>query len=107
MQNEALVVELIICVGILCLTLLHPWVRRVATVGLPLSYVLGLAINYWVGAFVQVLPWYTRQDSFTRTGFLPVFWGTVAFAIGCFLVAPFVLRKLVRGEPIPIIRDPR
>ena len=107
MQNEALVVELIICVGILCLTLLHPWVRRVATVGLPLSYVLGLAINYWVGALVHALPWYSSQDPFTKAGFLPVLWGTVAFAIGNFLVAPFLLRMFLHGECSVIPQNPR
>src|SRR6266566_2482446 len=104
MENEAFVLELIICLAILCLTLLHPWVRRVATVGLPLSYVLGLGINYWVGALVHVLPWYSGQDEFTKAGFLPAFWGTVAFAVGNFLAAPLVLRKFLPGRSRSIVQ---
>src|SRR5437870_1502740 len=106
MQDEAFVLESVICLVVLCLTLMYPWVRPVATVGLPLSYVIGLAITYWVGAMVQALPWYSHPDAFTKLGFLPAFWGTVAFAIGSFLVAPFLLKIVLHGESISIVQNP-
>src|SRR5207249_3605106 len=105
MQDEPVIVELLICLAILCLTLAYPWVRRIATVGLPLAYALGLAINYWIGVLVHALPWYSHQDPFTKPGFLIVFWGTVAFAIGNFLVAPFLLKIFLRGESSSILQN--
>src|SRR5437899_5846358 len=108
MENEAAIFQLLICLGILVLTLLHPWVRRVASVGLPLCYLLSLAMIHWLGGLIHALPLPLRsgRDPYTELGFLQAFWATVAFAIGSFLVAPFIMKMVLRGESIPIVRSP-
>ncbi len=108
MEIEGPIFQLLICLGILLLTLLHPWVRRVASVGLPLCYILNLAMIHWLGGLIHVLPLplRSRPDPYTELGLLQAFWATIAFAIGSFLVAPFVLRMLLRGESTPIVRSP-
>jgi len=108
MEIEEPIFQLIICLGILILTLLHAWVRRVASVGLPLCYILSLAMIHWLGGLIHVLPLplRSRPDPYTELGLLQAFWATIAFAIGSFVVAPFALRMLLRGESTPIVRSP-
>src|SRR2546422_3689598 len=108
MEIEGPIFQLLICLGVLVLTLLHPWVRRVASVGLPLCYIISLAMIHWLGGLIHALPLPLRShpDPYTEPGLLQAFWATIAFAMGSFLVAPFVLRMVLRGESTPIVRSP-
>src|SRR5437016_4583818 len=107
-SDEAPVFQLLVCGAIFCLFLIYPWVRRVVSVGLPLCYIISLAMIHWLGGFIHILPgeWHSRPDPYTLIGFTQAFWGTVAFSLGSFLVAPFLLRLLVRGETAPVIQAP-
>src|SRR2546425_10826020 len=108
MAIEEPIFQLIICLGILILTLLHAWVRRVASVGLPLCYILSLAMIHWLGGLIHVLPlpWHSGPDPYTQVGFREAFWATVAFATGSMVLAPFILKFVLHGETSPIARNP-
>src|SRR5438093_6521718 len=107
-MEDITIFELIICFGILCLFLVYPWVRRVTSVGLPLCYILSLAMIHWLGGLIHAmpLPWHSGPDPYTEMGFRQAFWGTLAFTIGCLVLAPFLLRMLFRGEATPIVKSP-
>ncbi|SRR6266516_3635769 len=98
--------QLLICFGILCLFVVYPWVRRVATVGLPLCYILNLAVIHWFGGLIHAFPWHFNPDPYTEIGFAQAFWATVAFTIGALVLAPFFLRVLFRGETNLVVRNP-
>src|SRR5437016_12910910 len=108
MEIEGPIFQLLICLGVLVLTLLHPWVRRVASVGLPLCYLLSLAMIHWLGGLIHAIPlgWSLGPDTYTEVGFRQAFVATVACAIGSLLVAPFVLRMMLRGEATPVVQSP-
>src|SRR5437867_4364116 len=95
--DQSTLYELIACFGILCLVMIHPWMRRVKSVGLPLCYILNLAMIHWLGGLIHVvsLPWRSKPDTFTEVGFHQAFWGTAAFAVGNFLIAPLLSRLFV------------
>src|SRR3989442_15550713 len=107
-MEDAPILELAVCFAVLGLFLVSPWVRRVASVGLPLCYILSLAMIHWLGGLIHALPLplRSRPDPYTELGLLQAFWATIAFAMGSFLVAPFVLRMVLRGESTPIVRSP-
>ena len=109
MENtETSVIQLLICGAILCLFLIHPWVRRVASIGLPLCYIISLGMIHWIGALVHVVPvvWQSVADPYTLVGFTQAFWGTLAFTIGSFVVAPVIMTFFLRGESIPAVQAP-
>src|SRR5213593_2441995 len=89
--------EILICFGILCLFVVYPSLRGAATVGLPLCYILNLAVIHWFGGLIHALPWHSNSDPYTEVGFAQAFWATVAFTIGDLVLAPFFLRVLSRG----------
>src|SRR5437879_159787 len=107
MEIEGPIFQFLICLAILIFAVLNPWVRRAASVGLPLCYLISLALIHWLGGLIHALPLPLRSgpDRFTEVGFLQAFWATIAFAIGSFLVAPLILR-MVRGESSPVVRSP-
>jgi hypothetical protein len=107
-MEEAPILQIVICFGILIMFLVYPWVRRVVSVGLPLCYILNLAMIHWLGGLIHALPspWHSGPDPYTEAGFRQAFWGTVAFAIGSVVIAPFILRMVLKGETSPVIRNP-
>src|SRR5438309_2769622 len=105
MEIEGPIFQFLICLAILIFAVLNPWVRRAASVGLPLCYLISLALIHWLGGLIHALPVPLRSgpDRYTEVGFLQAFWATIAFAIGSFLVAPLILRML-HGESV--VRSP-
>ena len=97
--EEPMILELLVCLGILCLFVIDPWLRRTASVGLPLCYLLSLAIIHWLGAFIHVLPWNSVRDPYTYNGFHQTFLAGLAFTTGSILLAPFVLRMILPDAP--------
>src|SRR5262245_45403424 len=99
------IVQLIICLGILVLFIVTPWMRRVASAGLPLCFIFSLAMIHWLGGLIHALPdtWHTGPDPYTALGFQQAFWATVAFALGGLVVAPFVLKMTARGETRTVV----
>src|SRR5439155_10340954 len=95
--EEPMILELLVCLGILCLFVVHPWVRRIASVGLPLCYLLSLGIIHWLGAVIHVLPWYSVRESYTYGGFHQTFLACLAFTTGSILLAPLILRIILRN----------
>src|SRR2546426_5679656 len=107
-MEDAPILELAICFAVLALFLVYPWVRRIASVGLPLCYILSLAMIHWLGGLIHALPlpWHSGPDPYTEVGFREAFWATLAFATGSMLLAPFILRMVLHGETSPVTRDP-
>ena len=74
-------------------------------VGLTLTFIFNMAVNHWFGALVCILPWYRPAGAdFVATGFKLSTLGILGFAVGCFAIAPFVLRAHddAAGEPANI-----
>src|SRR5437879_3804161 len=107
MEIEGPVFQFLICLGILIFAVLNAWMRRSASVGLPLCYIIILAMIHWLGGLIHALPVPLRSgpDRYTEAGFVQAFWATIAFAIGSFLVAPLILRML-HGESTLVVRSP-
>ena len=107
-MEDAPILELAICFAVLGLFIVYPWVRRIASVGLPLCYILSLAMIHWLGGLIHALPlpWHSGPDPYTEVGFREAFWATLAFATGSMLLAPFILRMVLHGETSPVTRDP-
>ena len=80
--------------------------RKETGVGLVLAYLAILWLNYWLGAFIYVLPWYVPQQIpywlpnrvVVEAGFEQVVYATIAFAIGVLLVGP-MLRRIFFDKP--------
>ena len=106
MEFGSSIFELLICFGVLLAFLIYPWVRRVASVGLPLCYIVSLAMIHWLGSLIHALPLPWRSDPYTEIGFHQAFWATIAFAVGSMFVAPFILRMILRGETAPTVKHP-
>src|SRR5437667_5420687 len=104
-MQETAILQLVICFGILVLFVVYPWVRRVASVGLPLCFILSLAMIHWLGGLIHALPytWGSGPDPYTELGFQQAIWATVAFSIGSLVIAPLVLRMTARGETRPVV----
>ena len=62
------------------------------SVGLTLAFIVNMALNHWFGALVCFLPWYSPSgNDYVTEGFGLSTLGMIGFAVGCFLIAPFVL----------------
>jgi len=107
MSNEVAIFELFVCLGIFGVFYVHPWIRRVESTGLPLCYILSLAMIHWLGALIHLLPleWRSRPDPYTLIGFEQAFFATVALAVGAFVIAPFILRILFDNKNTPVVRS--
>jgi len=99
---EPALLELLAWSAILGLFFSFPW-RRVATVGLPLCYILSLSMIHWMGGLIHILPtrWRSGPDPFSLVGFEQAFWGILAFATGTFVLAPLILKMFAQGEVGP------
>src|SRR2546427_7193790 len=106
MEFGSSIFELLICFGVLLAFLIYPWVRRVASVGLPLCYIVSLAMIHWLGSLIHALPLPWRSDPYTEIGFPRALWATIAFAVGSMFVAPFILRMILGGETAPTVKHP-
>ena len=72
-------------------------------VGLTLTFILNMAMNHWFGAVVCLLPWYLPSGAdFVAIGFELSTLGIIGFAVGCFVVAPFVSPDHDDGADEPI-----
>jgi hypothetical protein len=107
-MEETKIFELVICFAVLCLVLVYPWVRRVASVGLPVCYILSLTLIHWLGGLIHALPlpWHSGPDPYTDLGFRQAFWATLAFAIGSMILAPVILRLASQRETYSVVRNP-
>ena len=106
MQSGSPIFELVICLGALVAFVIYPWVWRVSSVGLPLCYIVSLAMIHWLGGLIHALPLRWRSDPYTEIGFHQAFLATIAFAAGSMFVAPFVLRVILRAETSPNLKHP-
>src|SRR5438552_18826531 len=106
MEFGSSIFELLICFGVLLAFLIYPWVRRVSSVGLPLCYIVSLAMIHWLGGLIHALPLRWRSDPYTEIGFHQAFLATIAFAAGRMLVSPFLLRVILRAETVPKLKHP-
>jgi hypothetical protein len=108
-MEDLIILEVLLCVAVLVAFVVHPWTRRVDSVGLPLCYILALGMIHWLGGLIHALPvvWRSAPDPFTPVGFQQAFWATLAFAGGSLLVAPFILKFFMRGESVSTLSEPK
>jgi len=68
--------------------------------GLALAFFINMALIHWMGALVCAVPWYTPLAGtiVNEQGFEMSTLGIVAFALGCFLVAPVLSPHLESSE---------
>lgn len=90
-------VYLLIWAAIGLMTFLVARSRAWCGAGLVLAFFMNMALNHWFGALVSFLPWYTPVGGLqvVKDGFEISTLGIVAFAVGCFVIAP----SLTRGIP--------
>ncbi|HWE52167.1 MAG TPA: hypothetical protein VG273_20400 [Bryobacteraceae bacterium] len=82
--------------------------KHTAGVGLVLTYVISLWLNYWVASLVYVAPWYLGPNlNVTTSGAEQSLYAVAAFAFGSIAIAPFLIqsgilpRATVRHEMDP------
>jgi len=78
------------------------WNRRLASVGLPLTYLFNLSINHLFGALIYTFPWYRPQSAYiisqhaslgtTFVGFQESVYGVIGFGVGSIMLAPLILK---------------
>jgi len=73
--------------------------RGSAGVGLGLAFVINMAVLHFFGAAVSALPWYRPLGGWwlIETGFAVSTLGFVAFAVGCYWVAPWFTPGVATG----------
>lgn len=74
--------------------------------GLTVAFFINMALNHWFGALVWYFPWQapTASRTLVERGFAISTLGIVAFAIGCFVIAPFLASRsqeirILHGSP--------
>jgi len=69
---------------------------------------MNLALIHWLGGFVHArpIPWNSGPDPYTLIGFHQSFLASIAFAVGSWVLAPFILRIFLRGETSPAVQIP-
>src|SRR5580704_15259360 len=103
-----LTTALIIFSAVLIAVIVRSWLPSAQTAGLPLAYVLSLAMIHWLGAFIHTLPWYEGgENAFVILGFQQCTYGVMAFGVGSILVAPWLVGKIPEGSARARPRSPR
>jgi len=84
-----------IWLAVAALVALVRWRRRVGGVGLVLTYLIMLVMNYWLPTMLYLLPWYwgVFDSSLVQVGFQESLYGVIGFAVGTLLLWP-LLRRL-------------
>jgi hypothetical protein len=68
--------------------------RRWAGTGLTLAFFLNMALLHWFSGITAMLPWFMPQEYYsTVAGFKMSTIGIVAFALGCFGLAPLLAQR--------------
>ena len=76
------------------------WRRRTEGVGLVLTYLVMLAMNFWLPTLLYLLPWYWGMFDrvLVEIGFLESLYAVIGFAVGTLLLWP-LLRGTVSSRP--------
>lgn len=91
--RNQLLLQVVICIAILLLTIFRLGRASSPSVGLPVAYLLSLAMLHWVGMIIHGLPWFeTHETDYVALGGRLCVVGALAFAIGSLVVAPLLIR---------------
>ena len=77
------------------------WRKRTDGVGLVLTYLVMLAMNFWLPTMLYLLPWYwgVFDRMLVETGFLQSLYAVIGFAVGTLLLWPLLRQRvLLRPE---------
>jgi hypothetical protein len=89
---------LIVFAAVVLVVIAKSWWKPNQTVGLPLAYVLSLAVMHWLGALIHTFPWFDAGNTgYVILGFMQCAYGAPAFGIGCLLIAPLILKWIPRS----------
>ena len=90
-----LLTQVEVCLLVLAAMTVVLWRSSIRSVGLPLIYLLSLAMIHWVGGFIHTLPWFEGiySSAVVAFGFRECFAGVLAFAAGTLIAAPQVLKR--------------
>lgn len=92
MNDDLYIPSLLVWVAIGLIAALKSRGPAPRSVGLTLAFIVNMALNHWFGALVCFLPWYSPSGhDYVAEGFGLSTLGMIGFAVGCFLIAPFVL----------------
>jgi hypothetical protein len=92
-----LTTSLIVFAAVVLAVIAKGWWKPNQTVGLPLAYVLSLAMIHWLGALIHTFPWYGGGDTgYVILGFEQCTYGVLAFGAGSMLAAPWILKQIPR-----------
>src|ERR1022692_3204689 len=65
--------------------------KHMAGVGLVLAFVLNLWLIHWAASLIYILPWYTKDPTFTVLGTEQSLYAILAFAFGSLALTPVLL----------------
>src|SRR5262245_4984693 len=90
-----LLTQVLVCLLVLAVVAIALWRSKIRSVGLPLAYLLSLAMIHWMGGVIHTLPWFegNYSSAVVAFGFRECFVGVLAFAAGTLIAAPQVLKR--------------
>jgi hypothetical protein len=90
-----LLTQVLVCLLVLAVVAMALWRSKIRSVGLPLAYLLSLAMIHWMGGLIHTLPWFegNYSSAVVAFGFRECFAGVLAFAAGTLIAAPQVLKR--------------
>jgi hypothetical protein len=104
--RNQLILQVVICVVILFTTIIRLGRASSPSVGLPIAYLLSMAMLHWMGMFIHGLPWYeTHETDYVALGGRLCVIGVIAFAVGSLVIAPTLIRKL-RLKTLDVVVGP-
>jgi hypothetical protein len=91
--------SLMVFAAVVLAVIAKSWWKPNQTVGLPLAYVLSLAVMHWLGALIHTFPWFDAGNTgYVILGFMQCAYGALAFGAGWLLAAPWILKQIPRGN---------
>lgn len=92
--------KLDITIGLICwiftifFVLQYQWHKAFPSIGLPFTFLFLLAIQFFFGALVNALPWYSSPTvHYTQLGFGETVYAIIGFTIGVIIITPLIVRN--------------
>jgi hypothetical protein len=93
MGTTSITISLLFWLVTLILVFCYQSRQSIPSIGLPFTFLFLLALQFFFGALVSILPWYSSSTIyFTQLGFSETVYGIVGFAIGIIVLTPLIAK---------------